>query len=73
MKYITEFEGYEVSECVNGMEVYTSDGRFLTTLQKSLSDFEDEDGHVDDIQLEAAIEESANIEDFLVNQDHSLN
>ena len=68
MKHTTKFEGYEVVETTNGLDIYNGEKKFLCELtDMTLEDFShcEKNGitKIDDVKLESAIKEELGIED----------
>ena len=65
MEYKSE-TGYIATDTLSGIDIYDADGNFVVELQGlSLSRFEDEDGNINDNQLEEEIRNTLDAQEFL--------
>jgi hypothetical protein len=68
MEYISE-TGYVATETLSGIDIHDDSGNFVCELQGlSLSRFEDENGDIDNDQLEREIRDTLDVEEFLDEQ-----
>ena len=68
MEYISE-TGYVATETLSGIDIHDDSGNFVCELQGlSLSRFEDENGDIDNDQLEQEIRDTLDAEEFLDEQ-----
>ena len=64
MRYITEF-GYIVQNTLSGADVYDENENLVCQLSHNLSHFEDDNGTINDGDLEDAIKDEIEVEEFL--------
>lgn len=65
MEYKSE-TGYVATDTLSGIDIHDADGNFVVELQGlSLSRFEDEDGNINDEQLEEEIRDTLDVQEFL--------
>lgn len=65
MEYKSE-TGYVATDTLSGIDIHDADGNFVVELQGlSLSRFEDEDGNIDNDQLEEEIRDTLDAQEFL--------
>lgn len=65
MEYKSE-TGYIATDTLSGIDIHDADGNFVVELQGlSLSRFEDEDGNINDEQLEEEIRDTLDTQEFL--------
>ena len=68
MEHTTEYSGYLVKETISGLDVYDDCGKYACEVPRmTLADFT-YDGKISDAELEQAIKEQLEVEDFLNDQ-----
>ena len=68
MEYKSE-TGYVATDTLSGIDIHDADGNFVVELQGlSLSRFEDEDGNINNVQLEKEIRDTLDAEEFMEYQ-----
>lgn len=65
MVYTSE-TGYVATETISGIDIHDENGSFICELQGlTLSRFEDENGNIDDDQLEQEIRDTLDAQEFM--------